>query len=135
MSAQRILVVDDQPDAAAALAMLLRAKGHDVAEAHDGRSAVELFVRFQPRLVFLDLRMPVMSGFDVLAELSSTRALGDATVIALTGLGEPEEVQATLAAGFHGHLVKPPPISVLDEVLKRAEEKKPVVGATPVVSL
>jgi CheY-like chemotaxis protein len=120
-SGHRLLVVDDNEDAAASLAMLLRLKGHEVEIAHDGPSALRLAREFRPALVFLDLGMPGMDGFEVARALRATPGLEDVHIVALTGWGQDEDRRSTREAGFDQHLVKPPDVRMLDQLLADLE--------------
>jgi CheY-like chemotaxis protein len=103
----RLLVVDDNKDAAISLAMLLRINGHEVQIAHDGPTALEAAMSFKPDVVFLDIGMPGMDGFEVASRLKQNAALKNVILVALTGWGQPEDRQRTQATGFHYHFVKP----------------------------
>src|SRR5262249_47988288 len=92
---QRILVVDDNPDAAVSLAMLLRLRGSDVEPAHDGRSALEMFQKFRPSVVLLDLGMPDMSGFEVARQMREMPQFKNVTLVALTGWGQEDDRRRT----------------------------------------
>ncbi len=102
----RILVVDDNVDAAESLAMLLRLDGHDVTIAHDGVRALEAAESAQPGVVLLDIGLPGMDGYEVCRRL---RAAGHTRtrVIALTGYGQDKDKQLAMDAGFDEHTVKP----------------------------
>ena len=116
-AAGRILVVDDNIDAARTLAMMLRALGHEVTVAHDGPSAIEISAKFEPQLVLLDIGLPGMDGYAIVARL---RALpGGATMIiaALTGYGEEQDRRRSRAAGFDHHFVKPLALPALQTLL------------------
>jgi signal transduction histidine kinase/CheY-like chemotaxis protein len=104
-SPARILVVDDNTDAADTLAALLVARGYDIRTANDGRQALEIAGRFQPQLAIVDLGMPVMDGYQVAQAL--TRASNRPYLIAVTGYGQEHDRERTRAAGFDRHLVKP----------------------------
>ena len=104
---QRILVADDNHDAAEALSLQLQFAGHDVRIAHDGVEALELAKTFDPDIVLLDLGMPKMDGYETARQLrlrSSGRRL---SLIALTGWGQQQDRDRTADAGFDAHLVKP----------------------------
>jgi CheY-like chemotaxis protein len=106
--ALRVLVVDDNTDAAQTLATLLRLRGHEVLVAHDGASAIATLASYLPNLVFLDIGMPGMDGYEVARRIRREPRL-DATVLAaLTGWGQQEDRRRTAEAGFDHHLVKPP---------------------------
>jgi signal transduction histidine kinase len=112
----RILVVDDNRDAATSLATLLRLGGHHVTVAHDGPRALELAAAERPEIVFLDLGMPEMDGYEICRR---ARALGlsDTRIIAMTGYGQAKDRERSKAAGFDGHSVKPVGIDELVRLL------------------
>jgi PAS domain S-box-containing protein len=112
-----LLVVDDNQDAAVSLAMLLRLQGHDVRVAYDGPSALELAKSLTPDVVFLDLGMPGMDGFEVARRIRATNGLENTVVAALTGWGQQEDRRRTEEAGFNHHLVKPPEPKALEALL------------------
>ncbi|HEV8129543.1 MAG TPA: response regulator [Candidatus Eisenbacteria bacterium] len=105
-SGLRVLVVDDNEDAAESLATLLQQAGHQVSVAHEGSTALALAERERPRVVFLDIGLPGMDGYEI---CKAMRQGGheDALIVALTGYGQEEDRARTRAAGFDGHLVKP----------------------------
>jgi signal transduction histidine kinase/ActR/RegA family two-component response regulator len=113
----RLLVVDDNRDAADSLAMLLRLKGHEVLVAHDGPTALELVKDYCPRMIFLDIGMPGMDGYEVARLIRGQPGLENVALAALTGWGQPEDRRRTREAGFNHHLVKPPEPKVLEELL------------------
>lgn len=104
---QRILVVDDNVDAAETMVMLLAAAGHTARAAFDGRQALDLALAFRPHVVFLDIGLPDVSGYDVARSLLADSATASARLIALTGWGTPADLEKSRAAGFHAHLTKP----------------------------
>ncbi len=103
----RVLVADDNHDAAAALSLLLTLAGHDVRTVHDGLEAVAVAESFRPEAVLLDLGMPKLDGYGVAERLRAQPLGHQATLIALTGWGQPQDRARTAAAGFDVHLVKP----------------------------
>jgi CheY-like chemotaxis protein len=103
---KRILVVDDNVDAAEALGTLLRAMGHEVFIAYDGAGALGLLGPARPHIALLDLTMPGMSGYE-LARLVRARAGAALHIVALSGFGLPEDRARALEAGFDQHMVKP----------------------------
>jgi len=105
--AQRILVVDDNHDAAESLTALLRVYGHDAQMAHDGPAALELAPSFQPSVVFLDIGMPGMDGYEVARRLRRMPGVEEARLIAITGFGREEDRQRSEEAGFDRHVTKP----------------------------
>ena len=105
-SGMRVLVVDDNVDAAETLAELLSAMGCDARVAHDGPAALILAKDLRPRLVLLDIGLPVMDGYEVAARLRAG-GLGREHLVALTGYGQPEDRERSSRAGFDEHFVKP----------------------------
>jgi PAS domain S-box-containing protein len=103
----RILVADDNVDAADTLAHLLRAKGHEVRVAYDGEEAVRVAAAFLPALAFLDIGMPRMTGYEVAAALRASPGTAGTRLVALTGWGAEEDRARSRAAGFDRHLLKP----------------------------
>ena len=120
-SGHRLLVVDDNKDAAVSLATLLRLQGHEVRIAHDGPTAVALASSFLPNMVFLDLGMPDMDGYEVARLMRQQPGLETVVLTALTGWAQDEDRRRTAAAGFDHHLVKPPEPKTLDSVLGTLE--------------
>ena len=102
-----ILVVDDNPDAAESLALVLELEGFRTAIAHDGASALAQHAAARPDALLLDLGLPDLDGRDVARRIRATGDPGRPVLIAISGLGRPEEVGASHAAGFDAHLVKP----------------------------
>ncbi|MBA3458692.1 MAG: response regulator [Deltaproteobacteria bacterium] len=106
-SSRKVLVVDDNVDAAELLAALLASAGHEVMVAHDGPSAIALLDRFTPSVAVLDLGLPVMDGYELAAALRQRLEPSSLVLIALSGYGQPDDRARTAAAGFHEHLAKP----------------------------
>jgi CheY-like chemotaxis protein len=114
---QRVLVIDDDVDCADTVAMVLRRLGADVRVAYSGATGLALCQSFEPDLVFLDIGMPQMDGY---ATVKALRDLGGARrlrIFALTGWGQVEDQERTLAAGFDHHLVKPADLAELRALL------------------
>ncbi len=105
--ARKVLVVDDKPDAADSLAMLLRMQGHDVRAVNDGPAALAEAEKFKPELVFLDIGMPGMDGYEVARKLRQQPGHERMLLVAVTGWGQEEDRRRSFAAGFDRHLVKP----------------------------
>jgi len=114
---RRILIADDNADAAGALATLLELEGHDVMVAHDGSEAVMKAFTFQPDLVFMDLGMPVMDGFEAARRLRALPSGERICIVALTGWGQTGDRERSREAGFDRHYVKPLDAAALTEVL------------------
>lgn len=113
----RILLVDDNEDAVQSLARLLGSLGHDVRTATSGREALAMGPDFLPDVVLLDLGMPEMDGFETQRAVRATPWGASIRIIALTGWGQPEDIERTKAEGFAGHLIKPLKITELAWVL------------------
>lgn len=117
--ARRVLVVDDNVDAALTVAEILRMVGHEVETAHDGIAAVAMARSMKPDVVLLDIGLPGIDGYEVARRI---RASEDATrhpmLVALTGWGEDQDVQRAYAAGFDHHCVKPVSMERLLEIVQ-----------------
>jgi PAS domain S-box-containing protein len=103
----RVLVIDDNHDAATSLDLLVSALGHEVRIAGDGQQGIELARAFRPHVVFLDIGMPRMNGYEAARSIRQQDWGDDVVLVALTGWGQEEDVQRTREAGFDHHLVKP----------------------------
>jgi two-component system, OmpR family, response regulator len=103
----RVLVVDDNDDSAASMAMLLQIYGHDARVANDGERCLEVAREFAPHAVVLDIGLPGMDGYEVARRLRELPQTREALLIALTGYGHAEDRRRALEAGFNHHLVKP----------------------------
>ena len=114
---RRVLVVDDQADSTDSLALFLRLRGHQVHTASDGPGALEEFARCQPEVVFLDLGLPGMSGYDVARRLRAMPEARDVRLVAVTGYGTEADREETRAAGFDVHLAKPVDPLAVEELL------------------
>jgi PAS domain S-box-containing protein len=114
---KRVLVVDDNRDAADSLATLLRMTGQEVQTAYDGGQALEAAERFHPELVLLDIGLPVLNGLEVCRRLREQRWASEVTVVALTGWGQDHDRSSSREAGFNAHLVKPVSYPALVELL------------------
>ena len=117
VSRHRILVVDDNQDAAMSFAMLLKEMGHEVDTASDGREGVSKAETFGPDLIFLDLGMPGMDGIEAGKYLRALPGGSAMTLVALTGWAQHNDLQRTREAGFDGHLLKPIDPVALDKLL------------------
>jgi CheY-like chemotaxis protein len=113
---QRLLVVDDNRDAADSLAALLSAMGAEVQTAYDGRSALQLLDELQPEIVFLDIGMPEMDGYEVARRMRQRHGARDVLLVAVTGWGQPADRQRASEAGFDSHLVKPATFDDLQKI-------------------
>ncbi|QEL14918.1 PAS domain S-box protein [Limnoglobus roseus] len=113
----RVLVVDDNVDAAVSLAMLLEMKGHEVRVAHDGPDALRVLGSYRPRLVVLDIGLPGMTGYEVARRIRASTELEGVALAALTGWGQDEDRRRSRAAGFDYHLTKPADPGEIDRIL------------------
>ncbi|MBC7852874.1 MAG: response regulator, partial [Pirellulaceae bacterium] len=114
----RVLVVDDNKDAALTLGMLLRATGQDVRTAHDGLAALEAAVDFRPQVVLLDIGLPRMDGYEVAKKIRQQANFKDVTLVAMTGYGQESDRQLSREAGFDHHLVKPADFKQVQKILE-----------------
>ena len=103
----RILVTDDNVDAATTLASLLEMHGHEVCIAYDGQQALQLAGQFHPEVVFLDIGMPEMSGYEVVHRLRKMEGLGRTSIVAVSGWGAEDDLARSREAGFDQHFTKP----------------------------
>jgi CheY-like chemotaxis protein len=117
----RILVVDDNVDLARGLARLLQIRGHDVQVAHDGPTGLDKAKKSKPEVVLLDIGLPGMDGYQVAAHLRQEETVKDATLIAISGYGQEEDLRLAKEAGFDHHLVKPIASADLFKLLEESE--------------
>ena len=103
----RILVVDDLPDSADSLALLLQSHGHEVRTSYDGADAVEIAREYRPDVVLLDLGLPQLNGYEAARRLRGLSLGEPVLLIAITGWGQEEDRWRTHEAGFDQHMVKP----------------------------
>jgi CheY-like chemotaxis protein len=113
----RVLVVDDNHDAADSLAMLLSLLGHHTHTCYDGHTALQLARTAQPQAVLLDIGLPGLDGYQVARSLRDQLGLRDSLLVAVTGLGREEDRRRCLEAGFDHFLLKPLDLPELEEVL------------------
>ena len=113
----RVLVVDDNIDAAETMVMLLDLSGHDARSAFGGQEALDLALSFRPVVVFLDIGMPGMNGHEVARRLLADPATASAKLVALTGWGTEDDILKSKMAGFHAHLTKPVDPEAVDVLL------------------
>ena len=116
-TALKILVVDDSIDGAEMLAAALSAKGYKTHVAFDGPAALRIAAEFRPAIVFLDIGLPVMDGYELAARLRDLPELSGVRLFALTGYGQESDRQRTRNAGFDHHFTKPIDLDAIDVVL------------------
>ena len=107
MTARRVLVVDDNQDAAESLAMFLKLTGHDTHIAHDGLEAVEKAEQLSPDIILLDIGLPKINGFEAARRIRAQSREKKLVLVALTGWGQDADRQKSREAGFDAHVVKP----------------------------
>ena len=125
---RRILVADDNRDAADSLAFMLRIAGHEVCTAYDGQQALESIESFRPAVAVLDIGMPRLNGYDTARMLREQPYAHDMMLIALTGWGQPDDRARSLSAGFDHHLVKPVDPPMLERLMaapRKRRDKRP----------
>jgi signal transduction histidine kinase len=120
-SRRHILVVDDNVDAADSMAMLLELQGHEVRVAHDGHAALAAVKTAAPEIIFLDIGMPGMNGYEVARTLRQHSELGKLVLIAMTGWGQDVDRRRSQEAGFDHHLVKPADPQMLQGLLQKGD--------------
>ena len=113
----RILVADDNFDAAETLGVLLEVMGHEVRQVHDGEAAVLEAASFDPHLVLLDIGMPKLNGYETCRRIRAQPSGTARTLVAVTGWGQPQDVQQARDAGFDRHMVKPLDIGELVKLI------------------
>jgi PAS domain S-box-containing protein len=114
----KILVTDDSQDGADSLAFLLKAAGHEVFTAYDGRTSIRMAEELAPDVVLLDIGMPEVSGYDVARAIRREAWGRNMRLIALTGWGQAEHRRRSIEVGFDDHLVKPVELDVLENLLQ-----------------
>lgn len=118
---RRILVVDDNRDAAESLALMLELMGHDVRSAYDGEAGVAVATEFRPEIILMDLGMPKLNGYEAARWIRSETWGNDPFLVALTGWGTDDDRTRTREAGFDQHLVKPVNVDSLSRALAAAK--------------
>ena len=112
----RILVVDDNRDAADSMAMVLRAKGHEVVVAYDGSAGTSTAMAFQPDVALLDIGLPKVDGHDMARAIRER--FGDSVLlVAITGLGQDDDRRRSSQAGFDHHFTKPVDLDTLERLV------------------
>jgi len=120
---KRILVVDDSPDQAESLSLLLQLLGHEVRVTFDGPSALKVAEEFVPDIALVDIELPVMNGYEVARSFRAKPRLNKAILVAQTGWGADDDRRRSLEAGFDHHLVKPLSPDILKGLLANASPR------------
>ncbi len=118
----RVLVVDDHPDAADALAAVLELLGCPIRTCYNGRTALVVAAEFDPQVCLIDLMMPGMDGLELATRLKTQAAGRPLLMVATTALADAETQARTALAGFHYHLSKPVGVTTLIDTLTRLGE-------------
>ena len=121
---RRILVVDDDENSAESMAMLLELSCNRVKWVADGRMALETIDRFCPQIVFLDIGLPKMNGYQVCRAIRRNRSIHQPIVIALSGWGQKKDCEESKRAGFDHHLVKPVAFEALLELMTKLSRER-----------
>ncbi len=124
-SSRRVLIVDDNPDVAESLSMILEVLGHHVRAVHDGPQALAAARANRPDVMLVDIGLPGMNGYDVARAARSDPALAAVVLVALTGYGTDEDKARSIAAGFDHHLVKPVNVEALGDLVGRIGDGAP----------
>jgi PAS domain S-box-containing protein len=119
VSTRRVLIVDDSVDGAKSLMYLLQMRGHETRIAHDGTEALNIAREFGPEVVFLDIGLPGMDGYEVLKRLRDEPLSSGALIVALTGWGSDQDKERATQSGFDGHLTKPVEFATIQSLLER----------------
>jgi PAS domain S-box-containing protein len=119
---RRVLIADDNHDAAISLSMLLQSMGHDTRVVHDGIEALEEAELFRPEVVLLDIGMPRLNGYETARRIRSRAWAAHTQIVAVTGWGQETDRNRAREAGFHRHLVKPADLDALIDVMARVPE-------------
>ncbi|MHB8815051.1 MAG: ATP-binding protein [Steroidobacteraceae bacterium] len=124
---RRVLIVDDNQDAANSLAVLLNMQGHEAQAVYSGSEAIRRIESFQPDIALLDIGLPEMDGYELAKRLRAMPRLRDVRLVALTGYGQAEDYQRSRAAGFDDHLPKPVDLTALERTLagRGREDERP----------
>jgi CheY-like chemotaxis protein len=115
---KRVLVVDDNQDAALMLSSWLESRGYDVQVAHNGAQGLVLAIGWQPDVALLDIGMPEMDGYELARQLRKSPAGREMRLIAVTGYGQPADQERALDAGFNFHTVKPVNVEELSKMIE-----------------
>jgi signal transduction histidine kinase/DNA-binding response OmpR family regulator len=125
---KRVLIVDDNVDAAETLAMMLELLGQQTRQEHEGTGALAAATEFKPDLIFMDIGLPGLSGHEIAARMRGELGMTDTYIIALSGYGTEEDRRKSFHAGFDSHLVKPLEPTALPGILAAADRRH---GQTP----
>ena len=122
---KRVLIIDDNKDAADSLAQLLQLDGHETQAAYSSKQALEHVQLFGPDIMLLDIGLPEMNGYEIAKALRSRPSLDHLRLIAVTGYGQAIDRQFALTAGFNDHLMKPLDIAALRRAMAGSASTHP----------
>jgi len=125
----RVLVVDDNVDAADMLSELMQVTGHSSVVANDGARALALAADFHPEVAFLDIGMPGMNGYELARQMRRLAGLEGTVLVALTGWGDDNDRARSKAAGFDHHLIKPADMDAVEALLSALQDQRRRIGA------
>jgi two-component system CheB/CheR fusion protein len=129
-SSRRMLVIDDNVDAANALQFLLKVvfRVREIAIAHTGPEGLEKARTFRPELVLCDIGLPGMDGYAVARAIRADPDLRDARLVAVSGYAQPGDVRRAIDAGFEWHVAKPLEVEEMEKILRQVESETPLAG-------
>ena len=113
----RILIVEDNADSRELLSTLLRMDGHEVSVAKDGEGGLEAILREQPDVALVDIGLPLMTGYEIVKKVREQAPTIRTRLVAVTGYGQPQDVQKAMEAGFDEHLTKPIEVDAVSRLL------------------
>ena len=119
----RLMVIDDNKDAAESMSMLFELWGHEAVCVYDGRTALDTAAKFRPDAVFLDIGLPGMDGYEIAEHLREIPRAGRIVLVAITGYGQDEDRRRSREAGIDHHLVKPVAPDTLLKLLESLERR------------
>jgi CheY-like chemotaxis protein len=128
---RRVLIVDDNLDAAETLAMMLELLGQETRQAHDGHEALKAAQEYRPDLIFMDIGLPGLNGHEVVSRMRRELGMGDIYIVALSGYGTEEDRRRSSEAGFDAHLVKPLDPAQLPQLLAGAVRPRAADRSAP----
>jgi CheY-like chemotaxis protein len=120
----RIVVVDDLADAADSLAAMLQMMGHDTRTAYDGVEAVQAVAAFKPEVVFLDIGLPKLNGYDAAVSIRAQPGGKQVVLVAVTGWGQEQDRRRAADAGFDHHLTKPVDPQTVEALIARLDQTR-----------
>ena len=119
----RVLIVEDNTDTAQGLALVLHAFGHQTRTVHDGLTALQAVLEYQPNLMLLDIGLPGLNGFEVAKQIRQQPGLNDIVLVAVTGYGNETDRQRSQESGFDHHLVKPADFKTIQQILATVSQR------------